>query len=428
MIFEIIMTILVSLIEFLMLIFFINVSDKNKTKSVLINIFYIICFNIINIFISNKILSLLIYFIINYIHIIHNLKYWKKNLLNISLYNIFKIIGIAFVICIISSLNSSVDINTLFKDELLNIVIISNNLTLILLKFYLYKKRYELYEFNIFKILYFLLVSILCLFLSIIIYHISLNFNINNDIIHFILFILLFINFIILNILDSYYDNLIETTKDKIINRQIENERDYFVDLVSNYKISNKEVHDLKNKLYLIKDLINKDNVEIFNINILELSLYQSEINGNYLYSLWTKDVSMNEIKVDEYCVVNISFHNAFDEIPCNIYEEDLYIKIIYYNDDLEYFYAVSKIDNFNTNYFDDYIIYSGDEFYVKSYLDYSLNLRTVDVCPTNSIEYYNFEQNLDSKFSLENYLDNFTGNSKDDNAIINIIPKTDII
>ncbi len=319
MIFEIIMTILVSLIEFLMLILFINVSNKNKIKSILIIIFYFICFNIINIFISNKIISLLVYFIIKYIHIFHNLKCWKKNLLNISLYNIFKITGIAFVIFIISSLNSSQDINTLFNEEFLNIIIISNNLTLILLKFYLYKKRYELYEFNLFKILYFLLVSILCLFLSIIIYHISLYSNINNNLIYIILFILLFINFIILNILDSYYDNLIETTKDKIINRQIENERDYFVDLVSNYKISNKEVHDLKNKLYLIKDLINKDKEKALTLidNICNIVDKPNQINysNNYyinslinskLKNLENNKVFKYDIRIDKINDLNI--------------------------------------------------------------------------------------------------------------------------
>lgn len=167
-----------------------------------------------------------------------------------------------------------------------------------------------------------------------------------------------------------------------------------------------------------------KDDLEIFSIDIQGLFLYQSEINGNYLYSLWTDDVSDDEIIVDEYFIINISFHNALDEIPANIYNEDLYLKIIYYNNDLEYYYVVSKLDNLNLKYFDKYRIYSGNLFYDKAYLDYSLNLRTIDAIPANSIECFNYEQNLDSNYEIDNYLENFVGNSKDDNYIVNIIPK----
>lgn len=170
--------------------------------------------------------------------------------------------------------------------------------------------------------------------------------------------------------------------------------------------------------------IVYKDDGEVFRFSYKNLYVYKTIINGYSLYSLWTEDSKSNSINVGEYKIIDISLHNAFDEILPNLYDEDLYIKVIYKDEFEHYYYNVSRLEYIDIKFWNNYQVYDGEEFYERAYLDYALNLRTMDVSPANSVEYFNYDQILDTNFDIDIYYDNIVGNTSDDNAIINFIPK----
>lgn len=195
-----------------------------------------------------------------------------------------------------------------------------------------------------------------------------------------------------------------------------------------NYKVKACIANDNKRDIILINDglqILDSGNV-LFEIRYSDYSVYKTEKEQKMLYSLWNDQFELGYIELNNYKIYDISFHDVLDELPIDIFSGDIYIKVIFADVNGNYFYATKLCDNFNREYFKNAIITTeeNDFLFENAFLDYTYDLRTINVKTVRSVGAPSNKLTLNSDFDLNNYCSHMNANSRDDNPIINLIPK----